>query len=242
VQTQQAVQPSEPVAVAAAEVTPPAQTQEPVATQATKTPEELLFDKLTDKLMDRNVELGTNFKAAVTMLGFNDTALKLQFHAPEEILKPLRAHYKDIVLPFIHEIFGLETKVDIQSKPWEEESEKKNSEIVAPTPKQAEATPQINIQDTQASGLSNYAPDLSAEPVQQTAVKEPIQTEPEPITAAPITQEEDPNGSGSCVVGCGDQVPAEKSPEFDQGAILEDPMVKKAIELFGTKIKIQNKV
>lgn len=202
---------------------------EPVKSQAQQD-----FDKLAVKLMDRNIELGENFKVAVTLVSFENATLTLQFHAPELVLQPLRKHYKDILLPFISEVFGADTKTAIQSKPWEED-EKKNSETEVTPPSQ----PTIDIQSTQASGLSNYAPQLLAEPVVNVS-PEPIE---EPTTpTVPMQEQIDPNGSGSCVVGCGDDVPAEKSPEFDQGAILEDPMVKKAIELFGTKIKIQNKV
>jgi DNA polymerase III subunit gamma/tau len=199
-------------------------TPEPVPSQG-----EVFMQKLSLKLLDRNLELGESFNQAVTLLSFESDTLTLQFHAPEATLTPLRKYYKDILLPFISEIFGESVKVVIKSKPWEEpEEEKKNSNepVVNPT---------INIQATQASGLTNYAPDLSAEPTQAT----PEATIP---TQAP---EEDPNGSGSCVVGCSDDVPADKSPEFDRGAILQDPMVQKAIELFaieGKPVKIQNKI
>lgn len=228
-----------------AEGRPEIQTSPPQPQAVSKNPSEVLFDTLIEKLMDRNLELGRNFTAAVTLLNYDAPTLKLQFHAPNEILEPLREHYKSIVVPFIHEVFGADTKIAIESKPWE--AEKKNSERLERTPTQ-ESTPSndepnINIQATQASGLTAYEPQLVSEPLQPVA--NPIEEKSQTVTAETIqtqTEQEDPNGSGSCVVGCGDDVPPTKSPEFDQGAILQDPIVQKAIELFGTKITIQNKV
>lgn len=227
-------------------------TPEPIV--PAKSQAELLFEKLTEKLMDRNLELGRNFTAAVTLLGFESAILELQFHAPHEILEPLRAHYKDIVIPFIHEVFGANTEIKISSKPWEEE-EKKNSSPLE-TPKQKEEMPSdtsINIKATQASGLTAYEPQLSVAPPEneqdikntngiQSTEQVAANTSSEPLSRPIILEQEDPNGSGSCVVGCSDEEPVTKSPEFDQGAILQDPIVQKAIELFGTKITIQNKV
>lgn len=230
----------------AVEATTEVQTAPPEPVAPVKSPSEILFDKLIEKLMDRNLDLGRNFTAAVTLLDYDGPTLKLQFHAPNQILEPLREHYKSIVVPFIHEVFGEDTKIIIESKPWEEE-EKKNSDPVETVSAQASTAPSneptLNIQATQASGLAAYEPQLTSEPIQAVAQSvedtAPVST-PEPIQAQ--TEPEDPNGSGSCVVGCSDDVPSTKSPEFDQGAILQDPIVQKAIELFGTKITIQNKV
>ena len=249
---------SHPQTQAIAKPTPPAQTEQtsvakekvpspkevsPEPITPTKTASEILFDKLSSKLMDRNLELGRNFEAAVTLLSYEAPTLSLQFHAPDEILKPLREHYKTIVIPFINEIFGADTTINIVSKPWEEE--KKNSDALEVASAPQNETP-IDIQSTQASGLAAYEPQLTPEAPQDNAqvheekAVETILTEKESIPQT--KEEEDPNGSGSCVVGCSDDIPAAKSPEFDQGAILQDPMVQKAIELFGTKITIQNKV
>jgi DNA polymerase-3 subunit gamma/tau len=53
--------------------------------------------------------------------------------------------------------------------------------------------------------------------------------------------EEVETGSGSCVGGCDNSDGAAK--EFDGNAILNEPMVQKAKELFeATKITIQNKI
>ncbi len=70
----------------------------------------------------------------------------------------------------------------------------------------------------------------------------PVPQIKEPETQPLRHQDEDPNGSGSCVVGCEEKPATPETPEFDQGAILQDPMVQKAIELFGNKVTIQNKI
>ena len=67
-------------------------------------------------------------------------------------------------------------------------------------------------------------------------------TEPPVEQTPPEKVEEDPNGSGSCVVGCAEDAPKNESPELDRDAILKEPLVQKAIELFGNKITIQNKI
>ncbi len=69
--------------------------------------------------------------------------------------------------------------------------------------------------------------------------KEPIQDPHEPKSMP--RPEEVP--LDSCVAGCEGGEGALKSPEFDQGAILKDSMVQKAMELFGhEKVTVQNKI
>jgi len=68
------------------------------------------------------------------------------------------------------------------------------------------------------------------------------QADPEPSApqASSMTEESEV-GTGSCVAGCNEEDQSTK--EFDGQAILEEPMIKKATELFeATKITIQNKV
>ena len=85
-------------------------------------------------------------------------------------------------------------------------------------------------------------------------IPQPLEQATEPITAEPIQApenipapqassmtEESEVGTGSCVAGCNESDQSTK--EFDGQNILEEPMIKKATELFeATKITIQNKV
>ena len=91
-----------------------------------------------------------------------------------------------------------------------------------PQPLENISTPAQNIQE----------PEVPAMP--QTVDNTP------PPQASSMTEESEV-GTGSCVAGCNAEDQSTK--EFDGQAILEEPMIKKATELFeATKITIQNKV
>ena len=85
---------------------------------------EILFARLCERLMDRNVDLGECFKAHIRYVSFEDGELSLSSSAEGDASKTLNTYYS-IIKHFIQELFGLETKIKIskvqaEPKPLEE--------------------------------------------------------------------------------------------------------------------------
>ena len=141
-----------------------------------------VFEVLRAKIMDRSVEIGQAFNEAVTLVAYENSTLILDFCAPEAVLGFLRPYYKEVLVPLILQTYGEETKITVQSTPYE----KKN---------------------------------------------------PNPVIEEPSKVEDKPSPSGSCVTN-----ETSTQGEFDRDAILKEPLVLKAIELFGNKVTVQNKI
>lgn len=73
---------------------------------------EILFTRLCDKLIDRNLELGECFKTHIRFVNFEDQQLLLDSTAEGDASKTLNTYYS-IIKHFVQEVFGLETKIKI---------------------------------------------------------------------------------------------------------------------------------
>ena len=176
--------------------------------------ERALFEQLVKKIEDRNIDLSVCFKEQITFVSYADNTLTWESCADEECKKQLKHGYS-VIKQFVREIFGFETKIKAQ---------KCSKEIPSPI----EQTPETDVQ-TQIPEQSRA--------VQQNAM--PQDTRPAP-QASSMTEESEV-GTGSCVTNCSESDQSTK--EFDGQAILNEPMIQKATELFeATKITIQNKV
>ncbi len=78
------------------------------------------FEQLITKLYDRNYALGECFKNSVTYVSFKDSALTLSSAASGECVDTLR-HSSGVIRHFIHELFGLETKLKMLKSEIKEE-------------------------------------------------------------------------------------------------------------------------
>ena len=135
--------------------------------------------------------------------------------ADEECKKQLKHGYS-VIKQFVREIFGFETKIKAQ---------KCSKEIPSP------------IEQTPVTDVQPQVPEQS-QPLQQSALPE---EDPRPAPQVSSMTEESEVGTGSCVAGCSESDQSTK--EFDGQAILNEPMIQKATELFeATKITVQNKV
>ncbi|MBP9566417.1 MAG: DNA polymerase III subunit gamma/tau, partial [Sulfurospirillum sp.] len=84
---------------------------------------EILFSRLCDKLMDRNVELGECFKNHIRFENFSDHTLTLNSTAQDESGKILKNN-SAIIRHFVQDTFGFETTINItkvETKPEEPE-------------------------------------------------------------------------------------------------------------------------
>ena len=197
------------------EVIPPV--PEPVAVEpvVTDAKERALFAQLIAKIEDRSLDLGRCFKEQISFVSYENETLTWESCADDECKKQL-THGYSVVKQFVREIFGFETKIKAQ-KCSKERPQPLSSEPTTPEPKQTQEILEqmpTHLQNTQAQ-------------------------EQTPQTSS-MTEEAEV-GTGSCVTNCSESDQSTK--EFDGQAILEEPMILKATELFeATKITIQNKV
>ncbi|MEN8148090.1 MAG: DNA polymerase III subunit gamma/tau [Campylobacterota bacterium] len=176
--------------------------------------ERALFEQLVKKIEDRNIDLGTCFKEQINFVSYAEETLTWESCADEECKKQLKHGYS-VIKQFVREIFGFETKIKAQ---------KCSKEIPSP------------IEQSPTTDIQPQTPEPSQ--VQQNAVP---QEDPRPAPQVSSMTEESEVGTGSCVAGCNESDQSTK--EFDGQAILNEPMIQKATELFeATKITIQNKV
>ncbi len=187
-----------------------------VAAPVDNTPDaEMLFEELCEKISDRSAILGECFKNQVHFISYENDTLTWESCADEACKQQLRHGYS-VIKQFVREVYGFETQIAHQP------CSKSDEEIAAERP---EPAPQSE-------------PDPAPQPEHSfTPPPQPQQVIPEPSSMV----EESEVGTGSCVAGCDSDDMAAK--EFDGSAILDEPMVKKAQELFeATKITIQSKI
>ena len=222
---------SSPVAETVATQTPqpvvqtqPTPEQEPVAEAHPKVQEEpvitdlkehKLFAQLIAKIEDRSIDLGRCFKEQISFVSYENGTLTWESCADDECKKQL-THGYSVVKQFVREIFGFETKIKAQ-KCSKERPQPITAEATDSEPKQTQEILQQVSNQIQAKQDQKQAPQTSS-----------------------MTEEAEV-GTGSCVTSCSESDQSTK--EFDGQAILEEPMILKATELFeATKITIQNKV
>ncbi|WP_300363514.1 DNA polymerase III subunit gamma/tau [Hydrogenimonas sp.] len=195
----------------------------PAATKPTRhstVPDDTLrFKKLIEKLYDRNADLGRAFEESIEFVSYEEGTLSWASHAEGENRELLKTHF-GIVRHFVQDVFGVGTKIRLVKSD-------------NPPPKKPETSP--------APSQNDHA---------ETAEKEKASETPQAGTAVPdangathtgsMIEDVDCNSAG-CVTGnCSEPEP---SREYDTKEILNDPMVKKAQELFGAKkIVIRSKV
>jgi len=77
------------------------------------------FEMLVNKIFERDFVFGSCFERRVRFVSFNNDELCLEFPSEDEStkddLKLLREHYKALIIPFIKNIFGDSTKINIST-------------------------------------------------------------------------------------------------------------------------------
>jgi len=178
------------------------------------------FEKLLDSLNDRSADLGQCFSENIFYKSFENGLLTWESCAKDECKDKLR-HGWGVINHFVKDIFGFDTKIknltcrkkEEKSLPKDDASEK----ISDPRPQAHTQTPPPTSQE------------MDAQPIQE-----------------PASMIEDEIMDISCVSGCrGEDASSldEASKEIDSTTIMDEPMIKKAQEMFeATKITIQSKV
>ena len=171
------------------------------------------FDQLVLALNDRSAELGECFSQNISYVSFEEGRLTWESCAGDECKEKLR-HGWGVINHFVKDIFGFETKIKNMSCSREVKEEPPSKPI-----EHVAVTP-------------TYTPssqEMDAQPIEE-----------------PASMIEDEIMDGSCVSGCGNEDVStldEASKEIDASTIMDEPMIKKAQEMFeATKITVQSKV
>ena len=230
----------------------PASTPEPFVQEAPKVDIGLQhFEKLVSALNDRSAELGSCFSENIFYKSFEDSVLTWESCAADECKEKLR-HGWGVINHFVKDIFGFETKIKNLACSRAVEEKKNNVELKETLNKVVQNIPQAQEQSSTPIGMPPIP-----EPIPESSILTSEQMEAQPIeeTASMVAEivagDIPPNNDDgvqdlSCVSGCRGEDASkldEASKEIDAASIMDEPMIKKAQEMFeATKITIQSKV
>jgi DNA polymerase-3 subunit gamma/tau len=215
--TPQKEEPSTAILTPPATPTPqeePAKEEQPPLNAQRSTLNANLFDNLVKKIYDRNYELGSCFERNIEFESFADNKLTWNSIAEGDEKKMLIQNW-GLINMFVKDLFGYETKiVNIAKKKTDDAS----------TPSTGSGTEHIE------SSVSN--PNKVAEPVE-------AQTTHNDADSGSMI--EDIEMKNSCIAPEAGETEAAK--EKDPSTLLEEPMIKAAMELFNPKkVRIKKNV
>lgn len=185
------------------------------------------FQRLLHALNDRSAELGECFSENIFYKSFENGLLTWESCAKDECKEKLR-HGWGVINHFVKDIFGFETKIKNLScsKAEAEQTPAPQEEAPKEMPRLEEAEP--------ARAPEYHSPVLTSAQMDAQPLEESFSMVEEEIL------------EGSCVSGCAGEDASsldEASKEIDAASIMDEPMIKKAQEMFeATKITIQSKV
>ena len=192
----------------------PIQKEETPPLGAQTNPHQKTFDTLVKKIYDRDYDLGTCFEKNITFESFEDNKLTWGSHADGDDKKMLITHW-GLINMFVKDTFGFETKIINVAKK--------------------------KVIDTSTASTSSVTESKEAE-ISETSIPEPVGNSKVPHTDADTSSMiEDVEIKSSCISPeAGD---TEAAKEKDPSTLLQEPMVKVAIELFDPKkVRIKRNV
>ncbi len=219
---------STPAGFPASQTAPADETAAPAAPEApapqpAADPGAVKFGTLCERIEDRSAELGECFRTHIAYVSYEDNILTWESCA-DDICRNKLKHGYAAVKQLVREIYGFETA--IKHRPCSKKTPEPPTAQQG-TPAEIPAVPRDDIPEERPAYMESFD-----SPQQNDAADAP--------QSASMTEEIE-TGTGSCVTGCSDRDLSVR--EVDGNAILEEPLVKKATELFeATKITIQNKV
>ncbi|WP_457564559.1 DNA polymerase III subunit gamma/tau [Caminibacter sp.] len=83
-----------------------------------------LFDKLIQKIKEKDEDLGICFETSLKFISFEDGVLKWESCPDEECRQMFRRFFSPVIRPLIDEIFGIGTKIDVMRCPRQIEKPK----------------------------------------------------------------------------------------------------------------------
>jgi len=200
-------------------------------------PGKKLFDQLVAKMYDRNYDLGQCFETTITYSSFKENLLTWESTASNEQKTLLKNNWMTI-RTFAQELFGYETKIKNIAK--EIPIKQVSTEVKPEIQRQDETQIQASVPDAYRSSvnepvsmISEEVPSQSNFPTQNTYTENahPENVATDTIPPENVSSEEEMKSS--CISPGHDGIEAAK--EKDEGTILDEPMIAKALELFNPK-------
>jgi len=200
-------------------------------------PGKKLFDQLVAKMYDRNYDLGECFEETITYSSFKENLLTWESTASSKQKTLLKNNWMTI-RTFAQELFGYETKIKNIAK--EIPIKQVSTEVKPEIQRQDETQIQASVPDAYRSSvnepvsmISEEVPSQSNFPTQNTYTENahPENVATDTIPPENVSSEEEMKSS--CISPGHDGIEAAK--EKDEGTILDEPMIAKALELFNPK-------
>jgi len=119
---------------------------------------EELFEKLTNKLLERDLELGECFKNSIRFISFEDKILTWESCPSNECKDLFLKYFSPVIRPIINEIFGLGIKIDVKRCPKTDIQEKK------------EVKPQTNILEDKPTQVINKVREIFGSDIEITKI------------------------------------------------------------------------
>jgi DNA polymerase-3 subunit gamma/tau len=210
-----------PSVEAAPPPTSPVETKEEIPSQDTQhtTHNAARFKTLVSKIYDRDYDLGACFERNITFVSFENDLLTWESTAQDDEKKILIKHW-GVINMFVKELFGLETKI------------KNIAKKKAKTGSIGQAS--VNSEGPSAGSGTEIAKTVPRD-------TEPVGTVPVPHTDVDAgSMIEEVEMKSSCIAPEAGSTEAAK--EKDPSTLLEEPMVKAALELLSPKkVRIKRK-
>ncbi len=208
-----------------------------------QTPNSTLFKKLIKLIYDRNYELGKAFDESVEFVDFKDGVLSWISRAEGKNREILKNNF-GVVRYLVQEVFGIGTKISLvkPDNPPQQKVEDPKPELHKedPAPKKEENSQPKDDPSQNRDKQSQNRDKPSQNRDKQSQNRDEQEDANGAANTSGMVEDVDFNNA-SCVTGnCSAEEP---SKEIDVKDILNDPMVKKAQELFSAKkIVIRSKV
>ncbi len=208
------------------------------------------FKELISKIYDRDYDLGSCFERNITFVNFSDNLLTWESTAEDADKQMLITHW-GVINMFVKELFGFETKIKNIAK--KKACRGLTSDDNASALSSAGLTPSKLTSDDNASALSSADQTDRKQGVgsneQPTEGRESSEQSIEKVLQENAAHNDADSGSmieeiemkSSCIAP--DAGETEAAREKDPSTLLEEPMVKTALELFSPKkVRIKRKV
>ncbi len=214
--------PAEPEAAKPVESeVPPIQKEEETTEEAAPPTQETVYEKrfktLLSKIYDRDYDLGSCFERNITFVSFADNTLTWESTAQEDDRKMLIKHW-GVINMFVKELFGFETKIDNIAKKKTLNNEQLVTSSEQPTEEREQGVGSIE----KPKGGVEYS-DAAHNDADSGSMIEELEMK------------------SSCIAP--DAGDTEAAKEKDPSTLLEEPMVKTALELLNPKkVRIKRNV
>jgi len=188
------------------------------------------FKELVSKIYDRDYDLGSCFERNITFIGFDENLLTWESTAEEEDKKTLRTHW-GVINMFVKELFGFETKIQNIAK----------KKALTTSSEQVAGSNETLLNNTTNSNLSAQHPKGTCPSGRARSALNAAQLTAVHNDADSGSMIEEVEMKSSCIAP--DAGNTEAAKEKDPSTLLEEPMIKAAMELFSPKkVRIKKNV